>query len=297
MKLGVAFSGGGIKAAAQLGVMKALYEEGIKPEIFVGTSSGSIVATLLALGNSPDTAFAHFKSTVDIIDIAYWHIFKGFITKKDIKGLAKGKRLERILDEIFDQHRLVELTPPYAPPLGIVSTDLISGKQVIFSNSPSYNKDSIADDNYEWVNDFSRFGDSRLSNVVRASCSFPGIYIPKRYGDYIFVDGGVTNNLPSDIAKALGADRVLSIDLGASIDNFKPDGIFSIILRSYRIIYDRDMDNNDKYHDIYINPKVADIGTFEISGMNECFERGYNHGKSSMGLIKNALESGSPITL
>jgi NTE family protein len=72
MKLGVAFSGGGAKASSQLGIMQALYEEGIKPEIFAGTSAGSIVATLLALGNSPETAFSHFKNTLDIIDIAYY---------------------------------------------------------------------------------------------------------------------------------------------------------------------------------------------------------------------------------
>jgi NTE family protein len=183
------------------------------------------------------------------------------------------------------------------PLLGVVATDLVTGKQVIFSNSRLNDRDKICDDNYEWVCYFDKLPNSKLSSIVRSSCSFPGMYIPKRYGNYVFVDGGLTNNLPSDIARGLGADRVISIDLGETIDYFQPNGALSILLRSFRLIYDRDKDNNDKYHDIYLNPNLTDIYTFETSAVQECFERGYKYGKDQVKFITYALESNSPITL
>jgi NTE family protein len=271
LKLGVAFSGGGVRAASQIGIMKALYEAGIRPEVFVGTSGGSIVATLLALGYEPDKAFEFFKQTHDVFDIAIIHIIKGLITNSDIEGLVKGNKLESILEELFDYQWVSQLEYDWAA----VATDIKTGREIIYSNMDysDFDHNKINNDSFHLISTGS------LSEIVRASCSFPGVFIPKRLNGYTLVDGGLTNNLPSDVAKALGADRVISITLGQDVNAYNTNGIISILNRSFDIIFDRSGDNNDKDHDILINPGVADIGVFALTEIDDCFKRGYEYGK------------------
>jgi NTE family protein len=282
MKIGLALSGGGVRAAAQLGIVKALYEAGIKPEIFTGTSGGSIVATLLALGLEPDKAFEFFKETADIFDVAYWHIIKGLFTKSEIKGLIKGKKLEKALDIIFDGKTLGDIKFPYA----VVATNLRNGKECIFSNVRPVFPDRINNDSYCWF----AVSTDKLKDVVRASCSFPGVFIPKEaYSDNL-VDGGLTNNLPADIAKTLGADRVISISLSNQPHLFEDKhGIISILSRSFGIIFDRDEDNNQKDFDILLKPDVDSVGLFTMSDITDAYNIGYKYGNDNIEMIKSSL--------
>jgi NTE family protein len=285
MKIGLALSGGGVRAAAQLGIVKALYEAGIKPEIFTGTSGGSIAATLLALGMHPDKAFEFFKQTNDVFDIAYWHIIKGLFTKSEIQGLIKGKKLENALDIIFDGKSVSDINVPYA----VVSTDLETGKEIIFSNVLNIDAkhDEINNNSYAWLGAGLLYP---LKDVVRASCNFPGVFIPKKFMGYTLVDGGLTNNLPSDIAKALGADRVISISLANQPHLFSDEhGVISILSRSFGIIFDRDEDNNSKDFDILLTPNVDSVGIFSMNEITDAYNIGYEYGKSNVDIIKLRL--------
>lgn len=282
MKLGIAFSGGGARAAAQLGIVKALHEAGIVPTIFTGTSGGSICATLMALGIKPDVAIALFKQTHNIIDVAYGEILKGIFTKAKIEGLVKGDKLEQALNQIFDGNTMRNVIYPYA----VVSTDINSGQQIIFSNIVKPNDSSlITDDSYFWYSGWNH----NLHEIVRASCSFPGVFIPKLYYNHRLVDGGLTNNLPADIAKALGADKVIGISLANQPYVAQTGGIISILSRSFDIIFDRDEDNSNKDIDVYLNPDVDSIGLFDTEDIDIVYTIGYTYGKAHMTEIKTKL--------
>lgn len=298
MELGVALSGGGVRSAAQLGIMQALLESGIKPTIFAGTSGGAIVATLLALGYTPKEAFREFKKTNDVLDIAYWEIFKSVFTRKSINGLYRGKKLEKVLDEIFKEKWFTNVENR----LAVVTTNINDGRQIIFSNYLNPDVTKINDDNFKFVPSLG----THLSYAVSASTRLPALFMPKKFTDIsipmhdgikhlkfdhlALVDGGLVNNLPSDIAFSLGAERVISIDLGYTGKAREVEGIYPILKQSMDIMQERVVDSNLKNMDIYLNPEIYDVKVLDLDRIDECFERGYAYGKANINKIMNSLE-------
>lgn len=286
VRLGVAFAGGGVRGAGHLGIMQALYENKIYPEIYTGTSAGSIVASLLAFSYKPEQALEKFESiNKQLIDIAYGHILKGIFTGGRIEGFVKGDKLESLLDDMFNGHNLGKI---YAP-LGIVATDINKAKQVIFTNKlEGFSIGDINDDNFQlcWSSDTL---DYKISEVVRASCGMPTIFLPKYINDMKLVDGGVTNNLPSDVAKALGADKVISINLGYNGET-KTDGIIDIGHESINILMERIVDENRGNFGLLLNPEIFDVSALSTSRIQECFDRGYKYGVSQIDNIVKYLE-------
>jgi NTE family protein len=282
VKLGIAFAGGGVRGAGHLGIMQALYENKIYPEIYAGTSAGSIVASCLAYGYNPEKALEKFESiNKEMIDIAYAHILKGIFTKSHIEGLVAGDKLEELLNELFEGKNISAIRSSH---LGIVATDIDRGKQVILSNKAGdHNK--INDDNFEW---FSAL-DVPLSEIVRASCGMPPIFIPKYISNMKLVDGGITNNLPSDVAVALGAEKVISIDLGYA-GEVQTKGIIDIAHESINIMMSRVVDGNRNDFGLYLNPKIYDVSSLQIDRIQECYERGYKYGISQIDAIVKYLE-------
>ncbi|WP_336784030.1 patatin-like phospholipase family protein [Paenibacillus illinoisensis] len=284
MKLGIALGGGGVRSAAQLGVVQALLEDGIVPEIYAGTSGGSIAASLLALGYEPIKAFEKFKVTRNVLDIAFVHIIAGMTSKeKMIQGLFKGKRLEKSLNQIFDGKRIGEIEKP----LGIATTNLIDGSQLIFTNETQYDWSKIEYAYTEW----NSWGDLNLSEIVRASCSLPAVFLPKQLDYRTLVDGGLTNNLPSDIAFAMGADRVVTIALSSYESNYKLEGIPSILRQTVDIVTKRNVDIDARYHDMTLRLPLDDVNILDFERLEECFTRGYVAGKEKLPLIRESLSN------
>lgn len=282
MTVGVSFSGGGIRSAASLGIYSVLENEGIHPNVFTGTSSGAIVASLLATGHSADGAIHKFELMGrELIDIAYWHIIKGLFTSSEIEGFVKGKYLQDYLEHIFDGEKLSEIEKP----LGIISTNLSLGRQEIFVNS-GLDLNKINDDNVYAVN----LGmNDTLSKVVRMSCSIPGVFVPYKYNGCRYVDGGITNNLPCDVARALGAEDVVSIDLGYDGAKVVADNYVDILTQSLHILMERVVDNSDANLGIYLNPGVVDVNVLDFTRMEECYERGKQYARENIGDILKEL--------
>lgn len=282
MKLGIAFAGGGVRGASHLGVVKALHEADIKPEIFAGTSAGSIVASLLANDIDPEKALEHLKAICsNIVDVDYFGIISDALHLQLINGFAKGKSLQKDLDSVLNGMKITQVTKP----LAIVSTDINSGTQMVITNQPAINRSLICDDNVQIIVDGSR----PLSFFVTASCSLPVIYQPKSYGSYDLVDGGLVNNLPSDAVKAMGADRIISVDLGLNDEVNQPNDIIHIITQTIAIFMQRAIDNDRQDFDIYLNPNIHDVHVLDTSRIDECFERGYNYAKTKISKIEDQL--------
>lgn len=167
MNIGLCLSGGGIKGAAHIGVIKALEEKGIKISMISGTSSGSIVASLYAMGYSTDDIYIIFKKYAkkiryvdfkNILKLIFGIFFKNKII---INGLTSGKNLEKIIDEKCNESNLYNISDIKIP-LFISSVNLQDGNTYVFSNNNcARNSSNII------INDIP------LSKAVRASCSFP----------------------------------------------------------------------------------------------------------------------------
>ena len=138
MSLGLALSGGGIKGAAHIGVIKALEENNIKIDYISGTSSGSLIATMYAMGYTPDEMYNLFKkyskkigyiSLFNIIKLIYGIIFKRKII---IKSINNGKKLKKIIEKICLDKKITNINQ-IKMPLLIPSVDLNTGTVCIFS--------------------------------------------------------------------------------------------------------------------------------------------------------------------
>ena len=206
MKLGIALSGGGIRGIAHAGVLQALEENGIKPDIIGGTSCGSIVAGMYALGYSPYHIFILCKRYGKIIAKANaMPILSGIhnsITNKKmtISGLNNGEKMEEISNKLA-KRRGVNSLKDIKMPLIIPTVDMVSGKEYVFTNNMPKEKT----EGKEYI------VDSNIGRAIRASSSFPAYFSPCKHEGCAFIDGGVLNNIPADEVKLQGADKVISV--------------------------------------------------------------------------------------
>ena len=192
MKLGLSLSGGGVKGAAHIGVIKALEEENIKIDCIAGTSSGSIVATLYAIGLNADEIYKIFKKYCKKIKyIDFWNIIKliyGLIFKRKIiiDGLNSGKEIEKLINNIANEKNIKNISEVKMP-LVIPTVDMCNGKVTCFS---SYKNEKRNLSNTIFVESMN------IGRAVRASCSYPVVFSPCEYDNTKLIDGGIRENSP-----------------------------------------------------------------------------------------------------
>ena len=185
--LGLALGSGSARGWAHFGVLHAMREMGMSPDIICGTSIGSLVGAAYAAGEMD-----RFEQWV--LGLGMRKVF-GFMDFNLGGGMIKGDRLIDFLREHFVQETMEELGAPF----GCVATDLHSGAEV-------------------WLRQGS------LADAVRASIALPGLFKPVVHEGRMLVDGGLVNPVPISLARAMGADIVIAVDLNADImrRNMKP---------------------------------------------------------------------------
>lgn len=273
MKLGIALAGGGARGAAHVGILQALEENGIKGDIYSGTSAGSIVASAKALGY-PNRQMIELLKQINgsFLDVNYWGILSGLVFGLDmIESLAKGKNIKKFLDTNFtgtiDQVKC---------PLGIVSTDILTGAQVIFAshNIPVDEKmDDLISVYTEGMN---------ISQMIYASTAIPIVYPPHYFNRHKLVDGSVVNNMPANIAKAMGADKVIAIDLNSCRQERPVIGILDTIAKSVEIMIDQNEDLSLSYMNdfLVLEPNLTGVSILDFHKADEAYATGYKYGKS-----------------
>lgn len=282
MNLGIAFSGGGAKGIAHAGVLKAFLENSIVPNIVGGTSSGSIVATLYAMGYSPDNIYKLFKKYSKVITnikskALIGEISKYSLTKKiNINGLNTGEELSNIFNKLSLEKGIKNIKDLKIP-LVIPAVDILEEKEYIFS---TIKPNVLYKEKY--------ITDIDLGTAVRASSSFTGVYSPCKFENKMFLDGGLVNNTPVKELKECGADKVIAI-------NFKSDklketsNIIDIVMKSLDIMSNRLAKENLEKSDILITLKTRTIGLLDIDKSEYCFEVGYNAAMEQMSEIKKII--------
>jgi NTE family protein len=183
LKIGLALGSGAARGWAHIGILESLGKLGIVPEIVTGTSIGALVGAAFATGR-----LAALKSRMENFTRA------DIATMLDVRlasgGLIEGARIENFLDSLGIQGAIETFACRY----GAVATDLATGREVWFQKGP-------------------------VGRAVRASIGMPGVFSPARYdeGGGWLVDGGLVNPVPVSLARALGADVVIAVDLNSEL--------------------------------------------------------------------------------
>lgn len=283
MRLGVALAGGGVRGCAHLGILQAFEEHGVKANMYAGSSSGSIVAAAKALGYTNKYSL-QLMSKIDnkLLDIDYWGIIKHLPFKlKELESIMKGSRLHRFLDDNFS-------LPIYQvkTPLSVISSDLVTSAQVIFS-SKKIPVDPLMDDIIKVYTSVT------ISEALKASSAIPGIYPSRSYLDHKLIDGSVVNHMPVNVLTAMGAEKTIGINLSQKSSRRDPKGIIDNLIGSIGLLISQNVDLSLLYNPnhLTLGINLDDIGMFEFDKAQECYDRGYKFGRSMIEDIWDFLDA------
>jgi NTE family protein len=236
-KIGVAFGGGGARGLAHIGVVKALNDSGIEPVCISGTSVGSIIGALVAAG-------ADWKDLRSSAQSINWADLVGLSWPE--LGLVKSEKMGAVIEELVSYRSFDELDIPF----GCVATNLQTAEPVVFTE-----------------------GD--LGTAVRASCSVPLIFEPVEYDDRLLVDGGLVNQVPADVARSLGAEFVLGVELSADrTDNARAKNMLDVLFQSMNILMAGTTQSGSEKADVVIAPDLHGFGYADLDRIDEAIEAG-----------------------
>lgn len=285
MSLGLVFSGGGVRGAAHIGVLQALQEAKIQPAFISGTSAGSIVAGLYACGYSPQ----EIKLLVGQINRKYFDInYLGVISslvnvffsgEPLISGLIQGDYLEKNFYDFTKGIKLKNIKMP----LAITAVDINNTNIVVFTSLPN---------RLLLRNDYVFIHDATLAEAMRASISVPGIFQPKIVKKMRLVDGGIRANLPVEITRMMGAEKVIAVNLGysgkpvPSVDNILEIALQSIDLMIYQITR-----TSIEAADLIISPKINYVSQGDLGKIDYIVKCGYQATVDLLPRIKQLLYS------
>ena len=302
MSIGLALSGGGAKGIAHIGVLEALKDYGINVDYIAGTSSGSLVASLYAVGYTPNQMLKIINRYKDgIIDIDKGIGFKlfGSVLKKkvSIKGFVKGIKLERMLEYILKEKGIEDISDTKLP-IAIPTVNLNTGEITYFSNmdidinnNKEYNtRWCLIEENTNYKDEPKYIKGGKLASIVRASCSVPGIFVPKRINDDIYIDGGVRVNSPIDVLRKMGADKIIVVTFNCNKgNNMGIENVIGISSQAFNIMSHES--NKDKVELADVNVKLClnNVSLLDFSNATNIAHRGYNIIASNIDRIKKNL--------
>lgn len=280
MSVGMAFSGGGIKAAFHIGVLMALEEAGIDIEFVSGSSSGAIIAAMFAAGFSPYTILNIFNFYArKIVGIDSKSVLRAFINvNKGARCINKFDNLEGVLYSVFKSKGIFDINE-LKKNFTVCTVDVNLGKIVYFGNS-----DKLCNfDEEVYVNG------GVLHKIVRASCAYPVIFEPSFYKGRVLVDGGVMKNLPVNVLKKMGADKVIAVDVSNDIVPLKNLSMLNVGLRCIDIMGKSASCDEIKEADFVIKPNISNVGILDFEYINMLVDEGYRVTKNSICELKRFI--------
>ena len=253
--IGLVLGAGAARGFAHVGVIKALEAQGIRPDIVVGSSAGSVIAALLASGASGNE-LNRLALNLDEATIADWGL--PFVGR--FGGLIKGDALQNMVNREV-QNKLIE---QMRIPLGIVATDLQSGKGVLF-----------------------RSGNTGLA--VRASCSVPGVFQPAVISGKEYVDGGLVAPVPVSYAKQMGATLVIAVNISSEPVHQDASGTLGVMQQTISIMQRSINQYELKGADIVITPLLKQMSGSDFRSRNAAILAGEVAAQEQMIVLKEKL--------
>ena len=226
-RIGLALGGGAARGFAHIGVIQVLEEAGIKPDLVVGTSAGSLVAALYASGRSGQE-LAATALTMDEGAITDWAF--------PSRGVIRGEALARYVREQTGGRTIEQMKMP----LGIVATDLDSGAPILFQR-----------------------GDTGVA--VRASSAVPAVFQPVKIGEREYVDGGLVSPVPVRYARQMGAEMVVAIDISSPPDGNPTGDSFKLLMQTVAIMMRSISRLELREADIVLRPTLTGVASADFN--------------------------------
>lgn len=256
-KLGFSLSGGGARGVAHAGFLQAMEENGIVPDVISGCSMGAVVGGCYSGGVSTETMknFLLRLTKKDLLDLNF-NVLRS-------RSVFAGKKMNSILTRYLGEQEIENLKIKY----GCIATDLLSGKLVDLIN-----------------------GD--LVSAIRASSAIPAVFAPVERNGSLLVDGGVLLRNPVKLAKKLGAEVIIGVDVLGGLkraENCKK--LLDVGMRTFSVI-----DNvycaklGTKTADLMIYPEINDVEIFNFENLNVAYESGYKAGLDNAEAIKKLIK-------
>ena len=269
MGVGIALAGGGIRGIAHAGVLKALEDNNIEIEAIGGTSAGSIVATLYAMGYKPYYIYILFKRYAqEIINIGNASLLNGFNNllknkKVGISGLNDGTMLEKMFNELALRKK-VRTVGDIKMPLVISTVDIKEAKEYIITNCAI--RDNFKDNLITEI---------EIGKAVRASSSFPAFFCPCEYKKHIFMDGGVLDNIPILPLKQIYNKKIIAVNFES--DPVQENGdVMDIIMKTLDIMGNKISEKSLEQSDLILTVPTDRAGLFDIDKLDKCYKFGYD---------------------
>ena len=237
VRIGIAFGGGGTRGFVHIGAIKAFEEAGIEFDAVSGTSAGSIIASYYAAGYSYQ----------DMIPIAKSIKAKDIRNSKLIFIPSSTAGVENLITNNLGNVTVDSLKKP----LAVVAVDLISGDEIVFTKG-------------------------NLAKVVAGSCCYPGVFNPVEYENMHLVDGGLQNNIPSDVLRLFECDYIVAVDAnpsrGGGTNSLK---LMDVIGTSLSIGTKSNSVRGYIHADIVVKPDTKRFKSTKAEGLDELIEEGY----------------------
>ena len=250
-RIGLALGGGAARGFAHIGVIQVLEEAGIRPDLVVGTSAGSLVAALYAAGRS-GAALARVALAMDESAITDWS-FPG-------RGMIRGDALARYVREQTGGRTIEQLPMP----LGIVATDLDNGSPMLFQR-----------------------GDVGLA--VRASSAVPAVFQPVSIGGREYVDGGLVSPVPVRFARQMGAELVIAVDISSPPDGNATSDPFKMLLQTFSIMGKSINSFELKDADIVLRPRLLGVSSADFTARKQAIDSGREAATAGLAALRSRL--------
>ncbi|HKV03848.1 MAG TPA: patatin-like phospholipase family protein [Candidatus Acidoferrales bacterium] len=253
-KVGLALGGGFARGIAHIGVLRVLEEYEIPIDFIAGTSVGALIAATYASG-TPLEEMERQGSDTRFRDFGRWTLSR--------MGMASNERLEDFLHKFTPAEYFSQMKVP----LSIVAADLITGESVHFT-------------------------DGEIGPALRASCAYPGLFLPVEYRGRVLVDGFLTETVPAEAARDLGADLVIGVHLEPGLLGSRPRNTIEVISRSFSIIQTAASQLWRADVDVLIEPNVHHILWDEFVKTPQLVAAGEAATQEAIPKIKAALKQG-----
>ena len=257
-KIAIVLGGGGARGLAHIGVLKVLREENIPIDIVVGTSVGALIGAVYCAGE-PMYKIERMGETVqwnNLTNLSNTSLIRLLISEH----LLSTDKIEKYLNEKIGKKNFSDLKIPFA----CVATDLVTGERVVF-----------------------REGEVALA--ARASSTIPGLFDPVEYRHRFLVDGGLYENIPTDVAKLMGADIIIAVSVSADFTKNNRSNVFMILTQAIYIQGKQMDEERCKLADIVIRPDVGDVSAADLGRSRECIDSGISAARKAVQEIKLKL--------
>ena len=256
-RVGLALGGGAARGFAHVGVIQVLEEAGLKPDLVVGTSAGSLVAALYASGRTG----AQLQQVALQMEEA---AFTDWTLPLFGRGMLRGEALARYVNAQVGG-KLIDAMPL---PLGIAATDLNSGQGVLF-----------------------RRGDT--GTAVRASSAVPTVFQPVKISGHEYVDGGLVSPVPVRYAKEMGAELVIAVDISSAPEGNPAGDSLQILLQTFAIMGKSINRHELREADVVVRPALAGIGSADFSSRKRAIEAGRVAMLAMLPALRAAIAAGT----